>query len=361
MTSIIVSPSLDPALNVSGISSITQFIISNNPKVNYLHFELGKKDKERGGIFRVKSIFISLIKWNKLLSYNPNAIIHYNFPLSKPAILRDPLFMYIARKRKMKMIIHIHGGNYLTATDTPLYIKRILKKVFSLPVPIIVLSDFEKNILYRKYKCKDIHILPNCINLEEASDYIKEYKSTNSPLVIGYLGKITETKGMKYLLEACKTLRKQKIPFILRIAGKEDIDNQFLPIFKKELGNYFIYDGIVSGKSKDAFLKSLDIFILPSFFEGLPMSLLECMSFGVVPITTNVGSISEIITDKYNGMFVNVKNSKTIVEQFISLNYNRDKLQILSQNARNTIFSLFNPFNYINNLNLLYSKLIKYD
>lgn len=48
MNIIITSPSLNPKVNVSGISSVTQFIISNNRKQNYLHFELGKKDKEKG-------------------------------------------------------------------------------------------------------------------------------------------------------------------------------------------------------------------------------------------------------------------------------------------------------------------------
>ena len=40
------SPSLDPKQNVSGISSVTQFIISNNPDCHYIHFELGRKDND---------------------------------------------------------------------------------------------------------------------------------------------------------------------------------------------------------------------------------------------------------------------------------------------------------------------------
>ena len=49
MKAIINSPSLDPKVNVSGISSITQFIISNNKEVDYIHFEVGKRDAESGG------------------------------------------------------------------------------------------------------------------------------------------------------------------------------------------------------------------------------------------------------------------------------------------------------------------------
>ena len=83
---IIVSPSLDPKQNVSGISSVTQFIISNNPDCHYIHFELGRKDNESGGLSRVKVIMKSLILWNRILNSYPEALVHYNFPLSKMSI-----------------------------------------------------------------------------------------------------------------------------------------------------------------------------------------------------------------------------------------------------------------------------------
>ena len=357
MQIIITSPSLDTKQNVSGISSVTQFIIDNNPKNQYIHFELGKKDKERGGIFRVKSIINSLFKWNKLLKDTPNAIIHYNFPLSKPSILRDPMFMYIARKRKMKMVVHIHGGNFLTASHTPKYLQWILKKTFALPCPFIVLSDLEKQLVSEKYPCNKIQVLPNCVDLTEASQYTKEIKESHEPLVMGYLGRIAETKGMEFLLESCKELKKRNIPFFLRIAGKEEVENQYLPVFEKELGNQFIYDGVVSGKLKDKFLKSLDVFMLPSYFEGLPMSLLECMSYGIVPITTKVGSIEEVVMDNTNGMFIQIKDSTSIVEQFTQIHKNRTLLKNLSIEAKRTIIDKFNPTAYINQLNLTYQSL----
>ena len=64
------SPSLDPKQNVSGISSVTQFIISNNPDCHYIHFELGRKDNESGGLSRVKVIMKSLILWNRIFAWS---------------------------------------------------------------------------------------------------------------------------------------------------------------------------------------------------------------------------------------------------------------------------------------------------
>lgn len=356
MEIIITSPSLDPKLNVSGISSVTQFILLKNKKVNYIHFELGKKDNERGGIYRIGSILKCLFLWWKTLSNYPQAIIHYNFPLSKASILRDPCFIGIARIRKHKMVIHLHGGNFLTAPHIPFYLNALLKKVFALPVPFIVLSELEKKLVQERFDCADINVLPNCIDLKDAEDFERE-PNTHNTLTIGYLGRIAETKGMDYLLDACIQMKKKGIPFLLKIAGKEEVKDKYIPTFQKELGDHFIYEGVVFGETKNKFLKSLDVFVLPSFFEGLPISLIECMSFGVAPITTPVGSIKEIIKNEINGLFIDVKDSTSIVKQISNLNQNRMLLYKLSIKAHDYIKNNFNSSVYINRLNNIYSKL----
>lgn len=355
MNVIIVSPSLNPKENVSGISSVTQFIISNNKDVNYIHFLLGRKDNEKGGLFRLSSIFKSIIKWNRLLSLNKNAIIHYNFPLSKASIIRDPIFILIALIKKRKILIHLHGGLFLTATKIPFLYKTILNYVFSFNIPLIVLSNKEKELVKIKFNCKNTVVLPNCIELNDAFKFQKE-TNLNNKLTLGYLGRIVNTKGMEYLLEACVELKRMNIPFVLRIAGKEDKQGEFIPKFNNLLGEDFIYEGVVYDDNKLSFIKGLDIFILPSFFEGLPMSLIECMSYGVVPITTNVGSISEIVQNNFNGLFIDVKDSTSIINQISKLHSNRTLLNYLSTNARSYVFRHFNQENYIKTLNNLYSK-----
>lgn len=356
MEIIITSPSLNPKQNVSGISSVTQFIIQNNKIINYIHFELGKKDNERGGVYRIGAILKCMFLWWETLSKYPQAIIHYNFPLSKASILRDPLFIGIARIRKRKMVIHLHGGNFLTAPHIPFYLNILLKKVFALSIPFIVLSEVEKKLIQERFNVADINVLPNCIDLKGAEGFKREPNMHNT-LTIGYLGRIAETKGMDYLLNACIQMKKKGIPFFLKIAGKEEVKDKYIPTFQKELGDHFIYEGVVFGETKNKFLKSLDVFVLPSFFEGLPISLIECMSFGVVPVTTRVGSIKEIIKDEINGLFIDVKNSTSIVKQISNLNQNRTLLYKLSIKAHDHIKSNFNSSVYIKKLNHIYSKL----
>ena len=357
---IITAPSLDPTQNVSGVSSVVNFIIDNNPEVKYLHFELGKKDKEKGGLHRVTRILKSYVNWRKFVDDNPDAIIHYSFPLSGFSIIRDFPFLSYCVKKNRKLVIHIHGGLFLTAPKIPCHLKLILKKVFSWDVPFIVLSDSEVQILKNRFGTKKVQSLPNCVDLKDAEEYARESQnsSNNNPLVIGYLGRIEPNKGMTELLCACESLRKEGVPFKLTIAGKEQKNGEFLPRFDRLLGDDFHYAGLVYGKTKCDFLRSPDVFVLPSYFEGLPMSLLECMSYGVVPVVTPVGSIPEVVENGENGIFISVKDSDSIVKGIRNLHDNRNMVKRLGEKALDTIFKRFSPQAYVKKLNEIYAEVL---
>lgn len=396
---IITAPSLDPTQNVSGVSSVAQFIIENNAERKYLHFQLGKSDHETGLWNRVLRIYRSYREWKRMLDEYPDALIHYSFPLSAPSILRDPMFMSYALRKNRKMVVHVHGGLFLTAPKIPYILRWILEWVFSWDVPFIVLSDGEKEILKTRWGVKEVEVLPNCPNLNNVpqisqigtegiddndngpqisqigtdechslSTYnteIKVGKVLKQRLVLGYLGRIEPNKGMSELLEACKVLKANGVDFLLRFAGKEETEGEYLPVYKEALGDSFEYVGLVSGKSKDDFLRSLDVFVMPTYFEGLPMSLLECMGYGVVPVVTNVGSISTVVkplinmgnNDSANGVFVKVKDIDSIVDAISFLDSNRQCLKMFGINAQKMIEENFSAKNYVEKLNRIYESL----
>lgn len=354
MNVIIVSPSLDATQNVSGISSVTQFIINNNLSQNYIHFEQGKKDNEAGGIRRILPLIAKLKEWKRLLATYTDATIHYNFPLSKASIIRDVPFIRYAQYKRRKIVIHIHGGVYLTSEKIPSYLNTMLRMVLKGDTPIVVLSELERKTIVERYDVRNVSVLPNCVDIKE--ELPLKIIAKDTPLTIGYMGRITKEKGMEYLLKACASLKKDNISFKLMLAGKEDIQDEFIPRFKDILSRDFIYAGVVSGKKKEEFINKLDLFILPSFFEGLPMSLLESMAQGVVPITTNVGSISDVVEDKKNGIFIEVKDSISIYNAIYKLARDREKIADLSQEAYKTIKSKFSPREYVLQLNNIYNK-----
>ena len=333
---------------------ITIFIISNNKEVEYIHFEVGKRDAESGGTLnRLRRIWHNRIEWKQLLHLHPDAVIHYNMPLMGAAVIRDYLLLQVAHKLGNPIVLHVHGGNYMKNRQRPWLIQKLIDAVFSWAKHIIVLSDDEKHIVEQDFNVDNVYSLPNCIDLTEVRDYKRKFEAEH-PLSILYLGRIEKNKGIDYILEAAKKLKGDKVPFTLHLAGKEETQDEYIPQFKSELGESFIYHGVVFGKMKYDLLKQCDVFLLPSFYEGLPMSLLETMSYGQVPVVTPVGSIPTVVTDKVNGLYVGVRNSDDIVSSIHHLCTDKALLSRLSLEAQNTIVSLFDDKIYIAKLNSLY-------
>ena len=354
MKVIINSPSLDPKVNVSGISAVTQFIISNNKEIDYIHFEVGRKDAEsHGALSRIKRILRNKKEWEQLLKQNKDAVVHYNIPLMKAAIIRDYMLIKVAHKLGMHIVLHIHGGNYIKERNRPWYIKRLLNKIFASGKYVIVLGEEEKAILEEDFKLKNVVSLPNCIDLTQAK-YFNRSIADKEILDILYIGRIEPNKGIDYIFDACKALKDEGIKFHLNFAGKEEVEGQYIPKFNEEFANSFTFHGIVSGDKKIEILKKCDIFLLPSFFEGLPMSLLETMSFGQVPVVTPVGSIPMVVADDVNGCFIKIKNADDIINVVRRLTTYRELYSTLSGNARQTIFKKFNDCKYIKELNRMY-------
>ena len=351
---IIVSPSLDAAHNVSGVSAVSNFIIKNNCHCKYYHFLQGKSDEEEGLLKKVKRLLTTFKRWNNTLKLYPEAIVHYNFPLDAKSIIRDFFFIELAFKKKRKMVIHIHGGLYLFKKDKPFIINILLKRIFKLDFPFIVLSKKEKEEMERVYQVKNISVLPNCVDLNEASLYNRSI--LDNRLEILYLGRIEPNKGIDYILKAAQVLKEDKIDFLLHFAGAEQNGDDYILKFKKALGDKFVYEGIVAGDVKIELLKKCNVFLLPSFYEGLPVSLLECMSFGMIPVTTNVGSIGNFVIDNETGLFVSVKDTESIVEALTRLSESSDLRNQLSKNAREKIFTTLDPQKYVDNLNGIYER-----
>ena len=171
---------------------------------------------------------------------------------------------------------------------------------------------------------------------------------------MGYIGRIEANKGMEELLQACKQLQEGGVDFRLEMAGKEEQEGLFLPRFEALLGSRFYYCGVVSGQSKSDFFRRLDVFVMPSYFEGLPVALLESMSYGVVPVVTPVGSIMQVVTDGRNGVLTKVKDSRSVVEAIEKLAADRVLLSSMGQEARATIVRNFSTEEYVRKLNRMY-------
>ena len=225
--------------------------------------------------------------------------------------------------------------------------------MFSWDNPFIVLSNKEKEQIQQQYGTKKVSVLPNCV--ETPNDFPNPNLNDNG-IEILYLGRIEPNKGMDYLLKAVRILKEDDTRFTLHFAGIEQGQNRYIERFKETLGEQFIYEGVVSGKKKTNLLKRCQIFVLPSFYEGLPMSLLESMSYGLVPVVTDVGSIGEYVKDGVNGLMIGIRDAASIVNALERLVTDKKLMMELSKAARQTIVTRLQPEKYVKRLNEIYAQ-----
>lgn len=355
MNIIITGPALKASHNVSGISAVVGFIITKNKNHRYIHFSIGKKDSEKRGLVWLLKIVVSYFKWIYLLATVNHKLVHFNLPIDKRAIIRDCPLIILTKFLGVKMILHTHGGAYLHNDNIPNWAHKLLELSFKGNNPIIVLGNSEAEFLKAQFHCRNIIVLPNSIDLDIAALFNRE-SFKNEKLDFLYLGRISSDKGIDYIYEAFKILKeKHALNFNFYIAGKGPDQEIYVNKFKALLKEEFIFKGIVFGEEKIALLKKTNVFLLPSFFEGLPISLLEAMAYAQVPITTNVGSIKYVVKNNENGFIVEKKSTDDIVNAILKISTDVELRNKLSIEAKKTVFTNYSPEKYINALNGIYN------
>lgn len=152
----------------------------------------------------------------------------------------------------------------------------------------------------------------------------------NGP-VIGLGVRLSLQKGITYLLQAMPEITKRFPDVTLVIAGEgnceEDLRREASEI---GIGGNTVFVG--ARLDMHEVLKVLDLYVLPSLWEGLPMVLLEAMAAGCPIVATNVGGNRTVISDGENGSLVETRNTKALAEEIIRLLGNE---QLRSQYAKN--------------------------
>jgi glycosyltransferase involved in cell wall biosynthesis len=124
-------------------------------------------------------------------------------------------------------------------------------------------------------------------------------------LTVLALGRLGQRKGTYDLLCAVESLPAHVRSRVhLRLAGDGEVDQVRAQVAARGLGDTVDVVGWLGPRERDEALRQADIFVLPSYDEGLPMALLEAMAHGLVPITTPVGGIPEAVTDGVHGLLV---------------------------------------------------------
>lgn len=349
MKILITAPSLETQQNVSGISSVVGQIIERGNSEFY-HFAAGRRDGEKIGISWVFRQISSVLRFRREIRDKKIDIVHINTALAPLSIMRDAVLARIANR---PVLLHLHGGRFFTQKFNNNFLKRLTGKMLRRAKVVAVLSEIEKEFIEKRWQNLDVRVLANAVALDE----IQTRKLETIEKTIIFLGRLHEDKGLREITEACRVLIDEGLQFNFKCFGAGEAKDFFLVEMTKILGEKFFYGGVISGAEKWQTLSESDIFLLPSRYEGLPVAMLEAMAAGCVVVVSEIGSISLVVKDGFNGFLIEPKNVPQIVEKLKFLLSDKADWESLRRNARETVEGKFNLKDYIEKLEDIYAEI----
>ena len=252
-------------------------------------------------------------------------------------------FMSIIAKwfSKSKVILAPRSGFIINDIYNTGKLSKFIKFVFKKTDIIICQSNYWKEIFEKCINSKNnskFIIIENMIDFDKYAKLSIRNVKENEKVTILFMAWVTRNKGIFELINAIKMLKKDKLNFKVIIAGKGDEYEKINDEIKlADLKEDVTLMGWVLGKSKLQLLAESDIFVLPTYFDGYPNSLLEAMASGKACVATRVGSIQDMISDMESGILIDKKNPNQLYESLKLLIHNPELRNKISLNARENI------------------------
>ena len=264
------------------------------------------------------------------------ALVHVNPSLNLKCSIRDGLFVWQAKRMGLPVIVFFRGWD----PEFAQFVKRrflpwFRATLFRADAMIALGSVFEEELRSWGYR-GPIFRSTTVVN----DDVIDMTRLDSGSETVGtsllFLSRLERAKGIFEVLEATRILRERGYVVKLTVAGdgaaRSEVEQWITD--HPELASQINMAGFVTGQKKLDLLASHDIFVLPTYREGLPNAILEAMAAGLVIITCDVGAIAEVIKEKENGFFVKQGAALQIAETVEKLINNPNDIAEISRKNR---------------------------
>lgn len=252
---------------------------------------------------------------------------------------------------KKKTIIHLHSSEFkdFYNRSCPLT-KRMICYLLASVDRIITLGnewDVRVHEISPSAKTAIIHntVRENSCKVEYHSD----------PFVYLYMGVLVKRKGVEDLIRAIDKLGPDRSGFLFRIAGTGS-EELYLRELTNELGlqENISFEGWVEKDRKEELFAESQALILPSYNEGLPICILEALSYGMPVIATEVGSVADAVIPDTNGELVKAGDIEALSAAIKRLGSNRLLWEKYSQNAKKIVEEDYSESRMFNKVLKLY-------
>jgi len=228
---------------------------------------------------------------------------------------------------------------------------------------VIAVSSQIENRYKTERQVRTVTCIRNGIDLKETPIHVERWHIRKGlginpgAHVIGTVGRLTPVKGLPYLLMAARTLLNRGIQLSVLIVG----DGGIRVDLEKQARDMGISANVVFPgyrEDTDELIRTMDIFVLPSLSEGIPMALLEAMAVSRPIVASRVGGIPEVINDGVEGLLVEPKDVEGLAESCLLLIQSPDMARKMGEAARKRVEREFSATGMAKQVGSLYHELI---
>lgn len=276
-----------------------------------------------------------LLFLNKFEAKKPDCVLL--FCSSSASLLEKSLMAWYSRLRGVPSLIFPRGGILIDKCRASRFTKAWVKLALVGSTKFLCQGHVWQEFAVKTcgFKQEDAPVIPNWTASKDLLRLGLErgYYSENSNLKILFVGWVEISKGALDLIKMAKHLVKnERNNFRISIAG----DGRAMPEVKRyiadyKLEKYFVLHGWVDPRRILELYQTHDIFVLPSYAEGLPNSMVEAMASGLAVVVTPVGNIPDIIQDDHNGLIVPANKPKAMADTVGNLMSNPNFLRKIAQ------------------------------
>ncbi len=224
---------------------------------------------------------------------------------------------------------------------------------------IIAVAQDVKNhlVTVERIPAAKIRIITNGISIPPAASIRGSEPAAGEQTILGVAARLFPEKGHEYLLRALKDAISEFQSLHLRIAGDGPLRNALEALVAElDVATHVEFLGTVN--DMNSFYKGLDIFVLPSVQEGLPLALLEAMSFGKPTIATRVGAVPEVLNSADIGLLAVPRNVEQLTVAILALARDQKRRKKMGQRARTRVLEQFSLDKAVSELEGLYNELL---
>jgi glycosyltransferase involved in cell wall biosynthesis len=295
--------------------------------------------------YTLKNIFIDFPK--SLRKVDPDIV--QVFTSSYWGFWRNSFHVLLCRFFRIKVYFHLLNAIDDFWNNSSILGKSFISFFLNISDSLIVQSNGIKSFV-QSISNTEVYSIYNGVNVDL---YSKDNKFENNDELeffnVVFVGAINKNKGVFDIINSIKFI-KNKVKILM--IGACDV-NYFENICTREGVSNIYFKGSVSDEEKIEYLKHSQLFILPSYAEGQPLSILEAMASGLPIISTKVGSIPEIIIDKVNGFVIepgDIRGLANYIDYFASNRLIRQKISANNLDFAKRLYNIERMIKDISNL-----------